>query len=94
MLFMSAGFGVLSSGGLSILSGMSDPAVDPKAAPAGTAHESRKSPTVRRRAAWRLALLCWRLGLGALGNHFEDVAFCGERWLGARKRSATGVDSP
>lgn len=33
------------------------------------------------RVAWKLALLCWRLHLDTLGNHFEDVAWCGKRWL-------------
>jgi hypothetical protein len=33
------------------------------------------------RVAFRLARFCWWLRLDRLGNHFEDVAFCGKRWL-------------
>ena len=31
--------------------------------------------------AWKLAKLAWSLRLERLGNHFEDVAWCGKGWF-------------
>ena len=49
---------------------------------------------LRKRVAWKLALLCWALRLDRLGNYFEDVpGIAGSSILG-NGRVALILDTP